>query len=429
MDGWARRYIVVTPDGVVLPCHQAGSIAGLTFETVRARPLAAIWSDSPALRAYRGDAWMPEPCRTCDERHTDFGGCRCQAFALLGDAGATDPACALSPRHAVVRRRARPGRRGRPPRRRRRRFACAGCERPHDAVIEVEDLTKTYGEVEAVRGIGFSVGAGEIFGFLGPNGAGKTTTIKILCTLLQPTSGRARLAGLDVATAPDDVRRRIGVIFQDPALDDRLTAEENLMLHAVAYRVPRGERAARIDEALRFVDLSRARPGSDADVLGRHEAPPRDRARADPPPGDPLPRRADHGPGSADAGAHLGGAAGAAARLRHDAVPDHALHGRGRELRSHRRHRPRQDRRAGHARRAEAAGGQGPGHGAERGARRAGAPPVREVRHHQHAGRRRAVFPGRGRRRVHRQAADQRPPGRWAASACAARRWTTSSCR
>ena len=103
MDGWARRYIVVTPDGVVLPCHQAGGIAGLAFETVRARPLAAIWSDSPALRAYRGDAWMPAPCRTCDERHTDFGGCRCQAFALLGDAGATDPACALSPRHEIVR--------------------------------------------------------------------------------------------------------------------------------------------------------------------------------------------------------------------------------------------------------------------------------------------------------------------------------------
>ena len=82
MDGWARRYIVVTPDGAVLPCHQARSIAGLTFETVRARPLAAIWDDSPALRAFRGDAWMPEPCRTCDERHTDFGGCRCQAFAL-----------------------------------------------------------------------------------------------------------------------------------------------------------------------------------------------------------------------------------------------------------------------------------------------------------------------------------------------------------
>ncbi|MFL5308081.1 MAG: ATP-binding cassette domain-containing protein [Polyangia bacterium] len=123
------------------------------------------------------------------------------------------------------------------------------------AAIEVQDLRKTYDQVEAVRGIGFSVGAGEIFGFLGPNGAGKTTTIKILCTLLQPTSGTARLAGVDVVASPSEVRRRIGVIFQDPALDDRLTAEENLQLHAVAYRVARGDRAARIDEALRFVDL------------------------------------------------------------------------------------------------------------------------------------------------------------------------------
>jgi len=103
MDGWARRYIVVTPDGVVLPCHQAGSISGLAFETVRDRPLADIWRDSPALRAFRGEDWMPAPCRTCDERHADFGGCRCQAFALVGDAGATDPACALSPRHDIVR--------------------------------------------------------------------------------------------------------------------------------------------------------------------------------------------------------------------------------------------------------------------------------------------------------------------------------------
>jgi len=123
------------------------------------------------------------------------------------------------------------------------------------AAIEVVDLKKRYAEVEAVRGIGFSVGSGEIFGFLGPNGAGKTTTIKILCTLLQATSGTARLAGLDVAASPEEVRRRIGVIFQDPALDDRLTAEENLMLHAVAYRVPRAELHARIDEALQFVDL------------------------------------------------------------------------------------------------------------------------------------------------------------------------------
>ncbi len=123
------------------------------------------------------------------------------------------------------------------------------------AAIEVIDLKKSYGDVEAVRGVGFSVRAGEIFGFLGPNGAGKTTTIKILCTLLQATSGRARLAGIDVATSPSEVRRRIGVIFQDPSLDDRLTAEENLTLHAIAYRVPRAERAARIDESLNFVDL------------------------------------------------------------------------------------------------------------------------------------------------------------------------------
>jgi len=121
--------------------------------------------------------------------------------------------------------------------------------------VEVIGLAKRYGDVEAVRGIDFSVGAGEIFGFLGPNGAGKTTTIKILCTLLQATAGTARLAGIDVAASPDEVRRKIGVIFQDPALDDRLTATENLMLHAVAYRVPRAERAARVDEALRFVDL------------------------------------------------------------------------------------------------------------------------------------------------------------------------------
>ncbi len=123
------------------------------------------------------------------------------------------------------------------------------------AAIEVQGLAKRYGETEAVRGIDFSVGAGEIFGFLGPNGAGKTTTIKILCTLLQASSGTARLAGIDVSASPGEVRRKIGVIFQDPSLDDRLTAFENLMLHAVAYRVPRAERVARIDEALQFVDL------------------------------------------------------------------------------------------------------------------------------------------------------------------------------
>jgi len=104
MDGWARRYLVVTPDGVALPCHQAREIAALSssWENVRARSLADIWADGAGFRAFRGEAWMPEPCRICDERTVDFGGCRCQAFALLGDAAATDPACALGPRHDLV---------------------------------------------------------------------------------------------------------------------------------------------------------------------------------------------------------------------------------------------------------------------------------------------------------------------------------------
>jgi pyrroloquinoline quinone biosynthesis protein E len=102
MEGWARRYLVVTPDGTALPCHQAASITTLAFENVRDRALGDIWTDSPAFRAFRGEAWMPEPCRSCDERARDFGGCRCQAFALLGDASATDPACDLAPRHDLV---------------------------------------------------------------------------------------------------------------------------------------------------------------------------------------------------------------------------------------------------------------------------------------------------------------------------------------
>jgi PqqA peptide cyclase len=104
MDGWARRYLVVRPDGIALPCHQALEIAALSssWENVRARSLADIWTDGAGFRAFRGEAWMPEPCRTCDERTVDFGGCRCQAFALLGAAAATDPACALAPRHDLI---------------------------------------------------------------------------------------------------------------------------------------------------------------------------------------------------------------------------------------------------------------------------------------------------------------------------------------
>ena len=102
MDGWARRFVHMTPDGLVLPCHAATSIPTLRFENVRDRGLAEIWRDSEALNAFRGDAWMAEPCKSCDRRGIDFGGCRCQAFALTGDAAATDPACELAPAHALV---------------------------------------------------------------------------------------------------------------------------------------------------------------------------------------------------------------------------------------------------------------------------------------------------------------------------------------
>jgi pyrroloquinoline quinone biosynthesis protein E len=93
---------VVAPDGSVLPCHAARSLP-LTFDSVRDHTLRAAWTDSQGMRAYRGDAWLPEPCRSCDRKTVDYGGCRCQAFALTGDPAATDPACELAPRHALVR--------------------------------------------------------------------------------------------------------------------------------------------------------------------------------------------------------------------------------------------------------------------------------------------------------------------------------------
>jgi pyrroloquinoline quinone biosynthesis protein E len=102
MDGWGRRFLVVAPDGAVLPCHAARSLP-LTFDSVRGGSLARIWDQSEALRAFRGEDWMPEPCRGCDRRSIDHGGCRCQAFALAGDVRATDPACSLAPAHVVVR--------------------------------------------------------------------------------------------------------------------------------------------------------------------------------------------------------------------------------------------------------------------------------------------------------------------------------------
>jgi ABC-2 type transport system ATP-binding protein len=121
--------------------------------------------------------------------------------------------------------------------------------------IEVDELVKTYGEVEAVRGVSFTVARGEVFGFLGPNGAGKSTTINMLCTLARPTSGTARVSGFDVARQRDDVRRHIGLVFQDPTLDGYLTAEQNLGLHADLYGIDAEAIPKRMRQMLEMVDL------------------------------------------------------------------------------------------------------------------------------------------------------------------------------
>ena len=102
VGGWGRRSLNVTPSGRVLPCHAAEIIPGLEFWSVREHSLADIWANAPSFRAFRGTDWMQEPCRSCARREVDFGGCRCQAFLLVGDAGATDPVCHLSPHHAEV---------------------------------------------------------------------------------------------------------------------------------------------------------------------------------------------------------------------------------------------------------------------------------------------------------------------------------------
>ncbi len=121
--------------------------------------------------------------------------------------------------------------------------------------VVVDDLRKSFDDLVAVDGVTFEVAAGESFGVLGPNGAGKSTTINILCTLLRPTGGSASVAGFDVVSRPADVRRHIGLVFQDPTLDEYLTAEENLRFHAELYGVPRDSTEERLKDVLEMVEL------------------------------------------------------------------------------------------------------------------------------------------------------------------------------
>ncbi|MPY84729.1 MAG: ATP-binding cassette domain-containing protein [Actinophytocola sp.] len=127
---------------------------------------------------------------------------------------------------------------------------------PDEAAVSVRGLRKTYGEVEAVRGIDLDVEQREMFGFLGPNGAGKTTAIKILCTIAEPTGGSVTVAGCDVVTDRAELRRRIGVVFQEPTLDAYLTAEQNLRFHGELYGMPRKVLRDRMDDVLELVGLA-----------------------------------------------------------------------------------------------------------------------------------------------------------------------------
>src|SRR5581483_11609997 len=122
-------------------------------------------------------------------------------------------------------------------------------------IIEVKNLTRKFGDFTAVKDVSFSVKKGEIFAFLGPNGAGKSTTIKMLTTLLNPTSGNIELNGNDPTANPGEVRRSFGIVFQDPSLDDELTAWENMEFHGVLYNVPKKLRRERIKQLLNFVEL------------------------------------------------------------------------------------------------------------------------------------------------------------------------------
>jgi ABC-2 type transport system ATP-binding protein len=155
-------------------------------------------------------------------------------------------------------------------------------------VIRVANLTKRYGPITAVRDVSFEVKAGEIFAFLGPNGAGKTTTIKILTTLLKPTSGEVQVDGFSPTRNQAEVRKRFGIVFQDPSLDDQLTAFENMDLHGALYAVPKHLRKERIEQLLNLFQLWDATASGNCSLYAAHAQ-------------DYLPRRTHTWVGSTDA--------------------------------------------------------------------------------------------------------------------------------
>ena len=223
-------------------------------------------------------------------------------------------------------------------------------------MIRAQNLVKKFGDIEAVRDISFEVGEGEIFAFLGPNGAGKTTTIKMLTTLLRPTLGKVAIDGLDPVTHQNEVRQRFGIVFQDPSVDDELTAYENIDFHGVLYKVPRKARAERIRRLLDLFELWDRRNDLVKTLLGRHAPAAGDRPRPVAHAQDPVSRRAHAGPRPADPQPALDARRETERRGAGHGLSDHPLHGGSRARgAAHRHHRPRPHRRAGLARGLEAA--------------------------------------------------------------------------
>ena len=196
--------------------------------------------------------------------------------------------------------------------------------------IQVTNITKSFGQTQAIAGVSFTVERGEIFGFLGPNGAGKTTTIHLLLGLLEPTDGRAEVLGFDTRTQADEVRTRTGALLEHPGIYEQLSAEDNLEFYGRVWRLPAAERQA----ASRNCSPTWACGSDERRGPGRGA---RDEAEAGPGPG-PAPPSAPGVPGRADGRARRGGGGGGARRPGRpgrprggDGLPDHPQHGRGRE--------------------------------------------------------------------------------------------------